>query len=91
MESLYTSFCNGCNIITFKGYSGSYAESFAEKNNIPFEMISTAVQTGDITGDGIVDIEDAQIILNYYELNQISEMPTAWEKVLGKSISENGV
>ena len=31
---------SGCKKLTIKGVAGSYAESFAKKNNIPFEVIS---------------------------------------------------
>ena len=44
-------------------YEGSYAESFAETNGIPYETISVPVIKGDPDGDGEITVADALIAL----------------------------
>ena len=54
-----------CKKMTIRGYAGSFAETYAKEHKIPFEVISE-LQTGDVTGDGVISIEDAQLALNAY-------------------------
>ncbi|MBR4200856.1 MAG: leucine-rich repeat protein [Oscillospiraceae bacterium] len=59
----------GCDNLTLKGYSGSYAETFAKENNIPFEVIggTTPVEPdpADIDGNGTVEAADAVLFARY--------------------------
>lgn len=52
-----------CEDLTLKGYSGSYAETFAKENNISFEAIGETTPAepdpADIDGDGQTDVADA--------------------------------
>ena len=48
--------------VVIYGYSGSYAEAYANENNIPFVALERKKIAGDINGDGTVDIEDATLI-----------------------------
>ncbi len=50
--------------VTISGYFGSYAEEYANANNIPFKGIST-YNIGDVDMDGKVDILDATLIQKY--------------------------
>lgn len=49
---------------TITGYFGSYAEEYANANNIPFKGIST-YDIGDVNMDGKVDILDATLVQKY--------------------------
>ncbi|MBR3448365.1 MAG: leucine-rich repeat protein [Oscillospiraceae bacterium] len=48
--------------VTIRGYSGSYAEAFAQSHNIKFESLVDApepqVKYGDVNDDGSVDLKD---------------------------------
>ncbi|MBR6107707.1 MAG: leucine-rich repeat protein [Oscillospiraceae bacterium] len=54
--------------LTIYGYSGSYAESYANSKGIPFVALSEqpANKTGDLTGDGEIGADDAQMTLKAY-------------------------
>lgn len=47
---------------TIYGYSGSYAQTYAEKKSIPFVAIG---EKGDVNLDGKVDINDATLVQKY--------------------------
>ena len=51
----------GSTAVTITGYFGSYAEEYANANNIPFKGIS-AYEIGDVNMDGKIDITDATLI-----------------------------
>ena len=74
---------SGCKLMTIKGFTGSYAETYAAKNGIPFEPISALPQhpIGDISGDNALSVDDAQRILNYYVLNTLSDTPVSWNEL----------
>ena len=55
---------DGCERVMIAGYSGSYAETYAEMNNIPFEAIDAAVLR-DFSGDGKTDIKDAVLLSRF--------------------------
>ena len=50
-----------CDKLTINCVSGSYAETYAKENNIPF-VSSGELVLGDVNVDGIVDISDAMLI-----------------------------
>lgn len=50
--------------VTIKGSYGSYAEEYANANNIPFEGIS-AYDVGDVNMDGGINILDATLVQKY--------------------------
>ena len=53
---------SGCKKLTIKGYAGSYAETYAKANKIPFESIGDVpVLKGDVNGDGDFNISDIVI------------------------------
>lgn len=52
----------GCENLTIYGYKGSYSETYANKNNIPFVALG---DTGDVSGNGIINIDDATEIQKY--------------------------
>lgn len=60
----------------------AYVDSVAGMQNT---LTAQQIQAADVNDDGEVSAEDAQLILNYYVLNTISNEPTSWEKILGKS------
>ncbi len=54
-----------------KGYSGSTAESYANKYSYKFESLGEAPTNdmlGDVNGDGMVDSSDASLVLTEYSL-----------------------
>ena len=53
---------DGCEKLTIYGYSGSYAEEYANRMNIPFEAIEREKLTGDLNGDNKIDVFDSLII-----------------------------
>ena len=50
--------------VTIRCYADSYAQVFAEANNIPYELI-VSYETGDVNRDGVVNITDATEIQRY--------------------------
>lgn len=62
---------DGCEKVTIYGYAGSYAEEYANENEIPFVALERAKQTGDINGDNVVDIMDSIIVQKYAAGKQI--------------------
>ena len=83
---------SGCKKLTILGYPDSYAQSYAEKNNIPFELIDTEQKTGDITGDGEISIEDAQLTLNaYVDIMADKESPLTAEQVKAADVNGDNV
>ena len=54
----------GCDSLTIYGTKGSYAETYANQNNIPFVAIKSSV-LGDTNGDGKVTIADSLMIARY--------------------------
>ena len=56
----------GCNELTMKVHSGSYAEEYAKKNNINYEIINDkndVTLLGDANDDGQVNMADAVFIM----------------------------
>ena len=53
-----------CTSLTIHGYSGSYAETYAKNNNIPFVAIFNS-KIGDIDGDGEKTILDYLVLKMY--------------------------
>lgn len=55
-----------CPNLTIYGKTGSYAETYAAKNDIPFEPLSgPAVLLGDVNGDGVVNNKDLGLLQRY--------------------------
>jgi hypothetical protein len=60
--------------VTIHGYLNSAAHSYAQENNIPFEMLdASAQQPGDANGDGNVDSHDLVGIIDFIILGQESQ------------------
>ncbi len=58
---------SGCPKLTVRGYEGSAAETYAKQNSLTFEAIAVEpLETGDVTGDKLITVEDAQTVLNDY-------------------------
>ena len=58
---------SGCPKLTIHGYAGSSAETYAEQYGLTFEAIEQGdLLKGDVNGDNVVDVEDAQLTLNAY-------------------------
>jgi len=53
----------GCEV-TIHGYTGSYAETFAKENNIPFAAITSV--KGDVNLDGVFDYYDVSTLYAIY-------------------------
>ena len=64
----------GCKNLTIYGRFGSYAETYAKENNIPFKSSGspavthpaptvTPYSTGDVTGDSTINAKDANAVL----------------------------
>ena len=53
-----------CKSLTIKCYSDSYAEQYAKKNKINYELIpsSPARLAGDVNGDGEVTVKDVTLL-----------------------------
>ena len=47
-----------CDNLTIYGYAGSYAETYASENEIPFVAISLNLDNGDVDGDGKTNVSD---------------------------------
>lgn len=58
----------GCKKLSIKGYDDSPAETYANEQNIPFVSLGEppAPLRGDMTGDGEVSVDDAQLTLKAY-------------------------
>jgi len=58
---------DGCDNLKIYGYSDSYAEIYANKNSIPFVSLDYVSQytTGELNGDGVVDMNDAILLLQH--------------------------
>ena len=52
-----------CDKLTIYGYSGSYAQTYADSNNIPFVEITNNL--GDVNLDGRITISDVTLIQKY--------------------------
>ncbi|MBP3746096.1 MAG: dockerin type I repeat-containing protein [Ruminococcus sp.] len=58
--------------LTIKGSTGSYAETYANENNIPFVPLGespttgTELKKGDANGDGGVDMSDVVMVMQAY-------------------------
>ena len=64
----YDAFYN-CPNLTIKGYSGTAAEKISIQYQIPFESLGypeSIIMRGDVTQDGVVSVNDAQIALISY-------------------------
>ena len=99
-ESAFT----GCSKVTIKGYEDSYAETYANKHSIPFVSLgeppaatTTAAASdpaplrGDLTGDGDVSVEDAQLTLKAYtERIAGNDMDLTAEQIRAADIDGNG-
>ncbi|MBP0970456.1 MAG: leucine-rich repeat protein, partial [Oscillospiraceae bacterium] len=64
VTSISQSAFEDCNDLTIRGYAGSFAESFAKENNIPFQALTPL--TGDFNNDGEISADDAQLTLRAY-------------------------
>ena len=56
---------SGCNNVTIFGKNGSYAQTYADANQLNFKAIVPEFAVGDSNGDGKVDINDATLIQKY--------------------------
>lgn len=52
-----------CDALTIYGRPGSYAETYAAENEIPFVALGSDAASGDVNGDGAVDAVDARWVL----------------------------
>ncbi len=67
ISSIESNAFENCNEnLTFKLYKNSYAETYANENNIKIDFISPM---GDVDENGVVDANDAVIILKYVAHN----------------------
>ena len=53
---------SGCNNVTIFGKNGSYAQTYADANQLNFKAIVPEFAVGDSNGDGKIDIKDATTI-----------------------------
>lgn len=64
----------GCTSLTIYGAGGSFAQSYAAQNNLPFFDTST-LQKGDVNGDGKISLHDVLTIQLY--INEKIELTPA--------------
>ena len=83
-------FVNSPNV-TVRGYSGSCAETYANEHNIPFESLGEvpAVITGDVSGNGEIGADDAQMTLKAY-VNILAEKDTGLTDAQKKAADVDG-
>ena len=62
------------------GYAGSTAETYAENNSREFVPLSVIDLSCDVTGDGIVSVSDASLVLSAYTLINSGKDPELTEK-----------
>ena len=55
----------GCPGLTVKGYTGSYAETYAKNNNLGFEAPDAGPRRSDVNCDGTVDVKDSEKPVQY--------------------------
>ena len=58
-------FADASETFTLYGYANSSAEQYGVEYQYPFASIGEPVITGDITGDGVVDLADAKALFLY--------------------------
>ncbi len=75
-----------CDKLTINCVSGSYAETYARENNIPF-VSSGELVLGDVNGDGIVDISDSMMILYHVA----GKKPLSDEQLLSCDINRDNI
>ena len=82
---------DGCSELTISGYTGSYAETYAKNNNIPFVSLgeSSASSLGDVNEDSKIDANDATLVLVNYSLLSTGE-PIQLTEVQQKAADVNG-
>ena len=76
---------DGCDNLTIYGYSGTYAEYFAERNNKKFVALPNLI--GDVNGDGFVNVSDATLVQKHIAGIQF----IAEEKLCQADTDGNGV
>lgn len=55
----------GCDKLTILCNEGSYAHTYAVENNIPYEFLSDIKISGDVDGDGAIDMQDVLRLHKY--------------------------
>ena len=77
--------------VTIKGYTGSYAETYAENNYLRFESIGAyhPFVLGDVTENGAVEADDAQMTLKAY-VNMLAEKDTGLTDTQKKAADVDG-
>ena len=50
--------------------------------SLGFSGAAAEPETGDFDGDGVADVADAKLVLNYYVRNMLAKTPTTWEQIL---------
>ncbi|MEF9974368.1 MAG: leucine-rich repeat protein, partial [Clostridia bacterium] len=73
-----------CQALTIYGFTGSSAETYAQQKGIPFVPL-TAGKKGDINEDGVVDREDAELLMR--ELCQLVTLTDA-QKALAEVVND---
>ena len=86
---------SACPNLTIKGYSGSFVEEYAQQNLIPFESLGRLVTPdtirGDVTGDGVVSVDDAQLTLKAYtERIAGNDMKLSAEQIKAADVNGDG-
>ena len=65
MTSIGETAFGNCENLTIFGIAGSYAETYANENNIPFRAIGQAepgTVSGDLNGDSAVNLKDVVLL-----------------------------
>ena len=74
-----------CHNLTIYGYADSYAETYAEENDIPFVALTTYM-LGDVNDDGTIDVLDAVAVLRY-----CADLQTGTFKTEAADTDKNGI
>ena len=65
VASIDESSFSGCQKLTILCNEGSYAHTYAVENNIPYKFLSDIKISGDVDGDGIIDMQDVLRLHKY--------------------------
>lgn len=77
---------------TITGYTGTAAETYAKKHGFRFIALGETAK-GDVNMDGLVDVNDASLVLSYYAQKSVGLDPdanTVFANIKFGDIDENG-